>query len=156
MKTFLDHPIRTPATGIGQGSASSQILVVDDDESVRRLEATILSAAGHRVTTAEGGEAAWRALLRSHFDLLVTDYLMPGVSGLALVRQLRVANLALPVVLVTATLATLDTTTLSRDPWYQIRTFVQKPFAVSELLAAVDGALALRSVDARSGHLAPA
>jgi CheY-like chemotaxis protein len=109
---------------------------------VCRCEALFLRSAGHRVDTANGGGVAWRALRRDRYDLLVTDYLMPGVSGLALVRQLRVANIDIPVVLVTGSLQTLDTAKLARDPWTRIHAFVPKPFTRLQFLSAVESALA--------------
>ncbi len=62
---------------------------------------------------------------------------MPGISGLTLVRKLRVAGIALPVVMVSGSLKTLDTVMLTRDSRSHIHAFVPKPFTISELLAAV-------------------
>lgn len=153
MKAILDTPNRTGAAFAGVNvDKPARILVVDDDESVCRCEAVLLKSVGHRVDTVDNGEAAWQVLLQSSYDLLITDYLMPGVSGLALVRQLRVANLDIPVVLVSGTLHTLDTAKLNRDPWTRIRAFVAKPFTRAELLAAVESALAGRAVGRRSGQ----
>lgn len=120
---------------------SNRILVVDDDFSLRTLEATILQRAGHHVDTADDGDAAWRALLEGKYDLLVTDYMMPRLSGLDLVRQLRKAQMALPVVMVSGTFDLLDPQSLIGDPWARIHAFVHKPFTVPTLLAAVQNAL---------------
>ena len=106
------------------------ILGVVDDATILNLEAKILERNGHHVETAENGEAAWQALQDGNYDLLVTDNLMPGISGLALVRQLRRASLTLPVVMVSGTLQSLDTPKLTRDPWSRIHGFVGKPFTV--------------------------
>ena len=137
-------------------TAAARILVVDDDVVVLGLETTILQRAGHRVDTATDGATAWRALMAGDYDLLVTDYLMPGISGVALVRQLRVAQLALPVVLVSGTLQSLDLARLNRDPWTRIHAFVRKPFLVHEFLAAVRGALISKPRVVEVGLLAPA
>lgn len=122
-----------------------RVLVVDDDEHILKLEAEILKRAGLAVATATDGNAAWKALLSGSFDLLVTDYHMPGVSGVALVRQARIAKLDLPVVMVSGSLAELDIVRLSRDPWTRVAAFVHKPFTIAGLTAAVRGALALPS-----------
>ena len=116
-----------------------RVLVVDDDEHVRKLEAEILKLAGLNVAT------AWKALLAGGFDMLVTDYRMPGVSGVALIRQARIAKLDLPVVMVSASLAELDTERLSHDPWTRVAAFVHKPFTVAGLTSAVVGALTPQS-----------
>ena len=77
--------------------------------------------------------------------MLVTDYRMPGVSGVALIRQARIAKLDLPVVMVSASLAELDTERLSHDPWTRVAAFVHKPFTVAGLTSAVVGALTPQS-----------
>jgi len=122
-----------------------RVLVVDDDEHILKLEAEILKRAGLAVATATDGNAAWKALLAGGFDLLVTDYHMRGVSGVALIRQARIAKLDLPVVMVSGSLAELDTERLSRDPWTRVAAFVHKPFTIAGLTAAVRGALAPQS-----------
>jgi CheY-like chemotaxis protein len=120
----------------------ARILVADDDEGTRALESRILNRVGYSVETVCDGTSAWRALLSGIYDLLITDYRMPGISGIALVRQLRVANMMLPVVLVSGSVQSLDTVRLSLDPWMRIHSFVGKPFLVGEFLAAVGSALA--------------
>lgn len=108
----------------------------------------ILKNAGHHVDTAVDGEAAWRALQGRNYHLLVTDHIMPGVSGLALVRQLRVAGVAVPVVMVSGSVESLDTARLSSDPWSRIHAFVRKPFTTSDLLAAVRSAITVETTGA--------
>ncbi|MBI4626140.1 MAG: response regulator [Verrucomicrobia bacterium] len=127
-------PAARPHAGHG---GPNRILVVDDDPIVRGLEATTLEHAGFQVEMAADGEAAWRALLTHDYDLLVTDYIVPKVSGLALVRQHRVASMALPVIVISEMSDALDTAKLNRDPWSRIDAFVRKPFTTSELMAAV-------------------
>ena len=139
------HEIPSKAADPNSTSAAAHILVVDDDEGVRLLEAAILKRVGHTVDIANDGASAWHLLLAGNYDLLVTDYLMPGISGLALVRQLRVASMALPVVMVSGTLESLDTVRLSRDPWTHIHAFVRKPFPIADFMEAVNGALAIGS-----------
>jgi len=118
-----------------------RILVVDDEPDIRGLEARILKNAGHHVDTAADSADAWRALQGGHYHLLVTDYIMPGASGLALVRQLRVAGVAVPVVMVSGNIENLDTARLTRDPWSRIQAFVGKPFTIPDLLSAVSSAV---------------
>ena len=156
----LDSPVSLaslPPSGAPSGARSDvpRVLVVDDDERILVLEATILKRAGLDVATATDGDAAWQALLAGGFDLLVTDYRMPGVSGVALIRQLRVAKFELPVVMVSASLDELDTERLRRDPWTRIHAFVCKPFLIPELLAAVRSALSSETKPFKSGLLSP-
>jgi CheY-like chemotaxis protein len=151
MNAVLDAPVCSPAMPTAANDESLHILVVEDDATIRNLEAMILESAGHSVDTAENGETAWQTLQASNYDLLVTDYIMPGTSGLALVRQLRIAKRALPVVMISGSFETLDTAKLTRDPWSRIQAFVRKPFSPPELLSAVQRALG--SLDEATGEL---
>ena len=69
------------------------ILVVDDDDTLRRVTARVLAAHGYRVLEARGGEAAL-LIAETHPDiaLMLTDVIMPGLSGSALVTRLQVLN----------------------------------------------------------------
>jgi two-component system response regulator AtoC len=66
-----------------------QVLVVDDEENIRRLLATILQKEGMEVCCASDGEQALRALSQRSFDLILSDIRMPGMSGLDLLERLR-------------------------------------------------------------------
>jgi DNA-binding response OmpR family regulator len=77
-----------------------RILVVDDDEGVRGILAKVLSGAGYLVRCAEDGEAGWDVLGAENFDVLITDYDMPRLTGLDLLRRMRAAALCLPVILI--------------------------------------------------------
>jgi CheY-like chemotaxis protein len=71
------------------GSRLSRILVVDDEPAQRSLLRRILERAGHEVSDAGDGAAALQAVRESPPDLVVTDMMMPVMSGAELIRQLR-------------------------------------------------------------------
>ncbi len=77
------------------------ILVVDDDPLVLANTAALLEDLGHRVTAVDGGDAAL-GLLRQNasFDILITDQMMPGMTGTQLTRIVRSERPELPVLLV--------------------------------------------------------
>jgi CheY-like chemotaxis protein len=152
MNAVFTAPVLAPAAP-AVGEKSLRILVVDDEADIRDLQADILKRAGYRVDTAKDGTSAWRALHRIEYDLLVTDYLMPGTSGLALVRQLRVVNMALPIVMVSGQLEKVDIARVSHDPWSRVDAFVRKPFTVPEFLSAVNTALG-RGIPAKESLVA--
>jgi two-component system NtrC family response regulator len=81
---------------------SRRILVVDDDESLRRVTQVQLEEEGYVVTTAASGEEALAILTRKPQDLVLTDLSMPGMSGVDLLKHVRTEYPETIVVLVTA------------------------------------------------------
>lgn len=69
---------------------SLDVLVADDHEANRMVLQRLLQKAGHRVTCVHGAEEALDAMAAREFDVAITDLHMPGMSGLDLLRQLRV------------------------------------------------------------------
>jgi putative two-component system response regulator len=133
----------------------SRILVIDDEDVIRMLVVEILESVGYDVTSAESAEVALALLEDADFDLVVSDVIMPGLSGLELLESVRARRASLPVVLVTGA-GTYDT--LSQALTRGAAGLVTKPFAHSDLQAAVGDALerATRSrEDLRERLLAP-
>jgi len=96
-----DEPIAGAGTAGASRTHAARILYVDDDESIIFLMTRLLQRQGYRVsgyTDARAAVAAMRAA-GSQFDLAITDYNMPGMSGLEVVRALREIRPALPVAL---------------------------------------------------------
>ena len=127
-----------------------RILVVDDDGDIRRLNTEVLAGSGYQVDAAADGALAWDILQFNRYDLLVTDYHMPKMSGVELLKKLRGARMALPVILVSGTMPTNE---LNRHPWLQIDATLLKPYAPDELLAVVRKVL--YATDGISGQGAP-
>jgi putative two-component system response regulator len=116
----------------------SRILVIDDELVIRELMMEILETDGHDVVGAETAERALALLERDEFSLVVSDVVMPGLSGLELLEAVRERRASLPVVLVTGA-GTYDT--LSKALTRGAAGLVTKPFAHHELLHAVADAL---------------
>src|ERR671929_1055397 len=116
----------------------TRILLIDDEPVVRNLMAEILESAGYEVTKAETAERALDLLETSDPSLVVSDVVMPGLSGLDLLDALSERRASLPVVLVTAS-GTYDT--LSQALTRGAAGLVTKPFAHAELQSAVADAL---------------
>jgi DNA-binding NtrC family response regulator len=79
-----------------------RILVADDDESLRWVTQVQLQRAGYEVLAAENGQAALELLRDTAVDLVITDLKMPGMSGLDLLRQVRLEFPETNVIVVTA------------------------------------------------------
>jgi DNA-binding response OmpR family regulator len=78
------------------------ILVVDDDDGVRNVLASVLRRASYVVHCADDGEEAWNLLCTNDYDGMITDHEMPRISGLDLVRRVRAMPSNLPVILMSA------------------------------------------------------
>ena len=119
------------------------MLVVDDDDAVRRLLRTALQAKGHRVEEAADGLAASELLGRLDRppDLLICDVMMPTIDGFTLAKLIKArAELrTIPIIFVTARTAPES---LVRGINLGARHYVQKPFNLKDLLEKVDKALA--------------
>lgn len=74
------------------------MLVVDDDAAVRGPLVELLRGLGHRVAEADGGEQALALLERAPVDMLLTDFAMPGMSGVALANLARAGDPSLQVI----------------------------------------------------------
>jgi len=79
-----------------------KILVVDDDEMLCRLSCDILRMEGYHAVPAVNATEALEAFEREDFDLVVTDFLMPGMSGLDLARTIRNKNPTFPIIVMSA------------------------------------------------------
>jgi DNA-binding response OmpR family regulator len=110
----------------------AHILVVDDDDTIRRMLAEWLSATGYRVSTAENGEAAWEILCADRIDVLITDHDMPRLTGLDLLRRVRSGPLNLPVILISGDMPWNQPDLLSLLP---PGIALEKPFTLAELHA---------------------
>ncbi|MGP8236215.1 MAG: response regulator [Limisphaerales bacterium] len=138
---FMSHDATqpTPAPQQGQPRQNYRILLADDETSLRDFMKSVLAQSGYHVDAAQDGALAWAALQTETYDLLITDYKMPKMSGIELVRNLRSAGMALPVIVVTGTLPAYD---LSQNTSLQIAATLAKPFTVPELLETVGKVLA--------------
>ena len=122
--------------------AGATLLVVDDEQSSRRLVTTVLSRSGYRCVEAANASEALAAVDSAPPDLVVTDVTMPGGSGLALVRSLRARHPDVAAVMVTghAEQAVVDE---ALDAG--VYGYLTKPFDVNALLITVDAALRRRA-----------
>lgn len=112
-----------------------RILIADDHAANRMVLESLLGKAGHRVTTAEDGEAVLEQLACADFDAVVIDLHMPGISGLDMLHQLRVMESGsarkTPVIVLSADV-TPDS--IRRCEEAGARAFIGKPVSASRLL----------------------
>jgi two-component system response regulator AtoC len=95
----------TPGAAATEGGAviaTQRILVVDDEEKMRRVLAMALQALGYEVAVAGDGNQALSQFDDAPFDLVLTDLRMPGLDGMGLLRGLRERGEEVPVIVLTA------------------------------------------------------
>jgi two-component system phosphate regulon response regulator PhoB len=129
-----------------------RILVVEDEAALAMLLAYNLEAEGYQVDRCDRGDEAEMLLAENPPDLVVLDWMLPGVSGIEICRRLRArdATRALPVIMLTA----------RGDECERIRglsvgadDYVVKPFSVPELMARVRALLRRASPERIAGRL---
>jgi len=110
------------------------ILVAEDDHDMRRLVAEVLTHSGYNVDAAQDGAVAWESLQLKSYHLLITDFDMPKVSGVELIRKARAARMALPVIMVSGTMPENE---IKQNSSLRINATLFKPFGVEDLLKTV-------------------
>ncbi|TKB58328.1 response regulator transcription factor [Ferrimonas aestuarii] len=119
-----------------------RILLVEDDVSLSRFVDKGLKEAGHYVEVTDNGKHALTLCMTEQFDVAIVDRMLPGLDGLSLVKALRAAQIATPVLFLTS-LGGVDDRVEGLEAGGD--DYLTKPFAFSELLARVT-ALSRRSV----------
>jgi len=117
------------------------ILLADDDEKIRKALGSVLAERGYRVTTASNGLEALDRMEVAAPDLVITDYQMPEMDGLALLKAVRRRHPDTPVVLMTARLdVEVGAAGFRAGAWKCLR----KPIRVEDLMACVEDARQMR------------
>lgn len=116
----------------------SRVLVVDDEASIRDMLAKALALADYAVETVPDGRTAIDRLRTGSYDLLITDLRMPGIDGLAVIREARRMRENLPVVIITgysSEASAIEAIDLG------VSGYLTKPFRVPKVLAVTAKAL---------------
>ena len=127
-----------------------RILVVEDDDAIRRVNTEVLTYYGYLVDAVEDGAAAWDVLQLNKYDLVVTDNDMPKVTGVELMQKMQAARMALPVIMATGAVPDEQFT---RYSLLQPAMTLIKPYTFDELLDAVKEVL--RSTGGTLGEMLP-
>jgi excisionase family DNA binding protein len=120
------------------GAERPHILVVDDEGAVRDLLAKTLTMADYDVDAAKDGQEAIERLRTITYDLLITDLKMPGMDGLAVIREARRISADLPIIVITGystEASAIEAINLG------VAGYLTKPFRLPRILAATARAL---------------
>jgi two-component system NtrC family response regulator len=111
------------------------ILIVEDGQSQREMLRDFLLSEGSTVAEAENGEIAIKKILSGHFDLILLDYKMPGMDGLAVLKEIKHINPEIDVVIITA-YGTIETAVEAIK--VGAIDYITKPVELDELLILVN------------------
>jgi DNA-binding response OmpR family regulator len=135
----LGAPTSSPASTL----AHARVLVIDDEPGILNFVSRSLRAEGYHVDLAADGDTGLSAALSQTYDLVILDLLLPGSSGIHLLREMVARNPEQPVIVLSAL---TDTSSKVRSFELGADDYLAKPFSMEELLARVR----VRLRDARS------
>ena len=118
-----------------------RILIVDDDEGVRSLLARVVDGEGYQSMQAQDGDEALRLIRRENPDAVLLDIKMPGMDGLAVLREARKFDPELPVVMVTSNGLVKDALAALRAGAHD---YLVKPFEHADVVRSVHTAMSNR------------
>ena len=111
-------------------SGATKILLIEDDQGIRETLRHVLAEEGYVVAVEQRGDEGLARAGAELFNVVITDLRLPGLDGLALVRQLHASQPRLPIILVTAFGTTKTAIQATKFGAYD---YVLKPFQVPDL-----------------------
>ncbi len=116
----------------------ARILLAEDEDGVREFVSRVLTLNGHSVLEAHDGAQAVELMDKHHFDLLLTDIVMPVMDGISLALKVRDTRPAVPIILMTGY---ANESQRAHNLSVLIEELLSKPFNKDQLMKAVNDAL---------------
>jgi excisionase family DNA binding protein len=141
LDVWLNHQRTAPLAeggGAPAGDTRQRVLVVDDEEGIRDLLSRTLALAEYEVETTADGHSALESIRNDGYKLLIADLRMPGMDGLALIREVKQINPHLPIIIITgysSESAAIEAVNLG------VAGYLTKPVGIPQVLAAAAKAL---------------
>ncbi len=126
------------------------ILLIDDDDSLRRVMEFSLAEAGYAVHTAAGGEEGLRLFEKGSFDAVITDITMAGMSGMEVLKNVRRSDVHLPVIIITAYGTIESAVEAMKQGAFD---YITKPFNRDELRLTLEKALRMQGLERENVEL---
>lgn len=139
-------PVTQTAEDQVEPATNLRVLIVDDDDAVREVAATIIEEIGHSPRVADSGRQALSIMETETFDLVVVDYAMPGMTGIELVARIKALY---PRTKILFTTGYADTTALTE----QREVIMRKPFEFSDVVLKISQAMSKASAQQRSADV---
>ncbi len=115
----------------------AQVLIVDDERSMREFLKILLEKEGHKVAIAESGKKALEILDNHEVDVIVSDIRMPGMTGIELLEAVKDEYPGLPVIMITAFASPDDAVLAMKNGAFD---YITKPFNVDEIKSVIESA----------------
>jgi len=135
-------------------SPSYRVLVVDDEEPMRKLIVTLLSQQGHQCTTASNGIEALDRIRKEKFNAVIADIVMPEMDGIALTKEISKHYPGLPVMMMTGYTDEYSAETAIASGAQE---FINKPFSVVEFVIRFNKMMRdhkiLRQIEAKNNEI---
>ena len=126
------------------------ILIVDDDRSLRKMLAFVLAKEGYRVEEAVNGVDALKKLKGRTFDLVISDIRMPDLNGIELLKKIKTHDQDLPVIMITAYATTNDAIEAMK---LGAEDYIMKPFSLDELKIIITKSLHKKNIERENVQL---
>jgi two-component system response regulator PilR (NtrC family) len=126
------------------------ILIVDDDLSLRKMLAFVLAKEGYRVEEAVNGVDALKKLKGRNFDLVISDIRMPDLNGIELLKKIKTHDHDLPVIMITAYATTNDAIEAMK---LGAEDYIMKPFSLEELKIIITKSLYKKNIERENVEL---
>jgi DNA-binding NtrC family response regulator len=126
------------------------ILLIDDDDSLRRVMEFSLTEAGHTVCAAANGEDGLRLFEKDPFDAVITDITMPGMSGMEVLAKVRQRDAHIPVIVITAYGTIESAVEAMKQGAFD---YITKPVSRDELRLTLEKAVRMRRLEKENVEL---
>lgn len=120
--------------------SNNRILIVEDEESLLKLESILLTSRGYHVRGVADGAAALKEIAENRPDLILLDIMMPGIDGFEVCRRIKEdpLNKSIPVVMLTAKKSSMDQ---ARGMQVGADAYITKPFKSVKIIEVIEGLL---------------
>jgi len=122
-----------------------RILMADDEVELLKVYAGFITNYGYSVETALDGESVFKLLEKEEFDLLVTDLNMPGISGMELLKQVKLISGNTKVIVMTGDFHTSFEQAYGQDFYKIVSEVITKPFSSKDLLNLIQNTIVSKS-----------
>lgn len=131
-------------------SRLAHILIVDDDANTLASLSRAFRLAGHEATVCDNAARALELVKSTHFDMMLSDVVMPGKDGLSLLEDIRASEISIPVVMISGQ---ANISMAIRATRLGAVDFLEKPISTDKLLLTIDNVLKLQRLEQENREL---